>query len=72
MNIIVCDIKSRTQQVVAYLKDKGKEGIEVSISPRSRSTYITYSYDGLLRNYIEIRISDHKLKKNNSQINIIL
>lgn len=41
------------------LKMKGKTGIQIEKSPYSESTYITYMYDGLYKNYIRIRVSMH-------------
>lgn len=45
--------------ITIKLKMKGKTGIEIEKSPYSESTYITYMYDGLYKNYIRIRVSMH-------------
>lgn len=45
--------------IAIKLKMKGKTGIEIEKSPYSESTYISYMYDGLFKNYIRIRVSMH-------------
>ena len=45
--------------IVLKLKIKRKKKVEVEVSPFSESTYITYMYDGISKNYVRIRVSMH-------------
>lgn len=58
--------------VVIKLTLRGRKKITVEKSPFSESVYIYYYYDGVSRNYVKIRVSGHRLKHSNSNLNILL
>lgn len=54
-------------KVITYkLILRGKKRIELTLSNRSESKYITYHHDGLYNNYIKIRVSGHGPTKNDN------